>query len=297
MFMSARQSAPPVSHSVGLLFRLQGDGNSIKKRWIILVLVYLLVGCSPRFAPMIMDAHGVKMVLIPAGKFTMGSDNGSVDQQPAHVVYLDAYYIDKYEVTNALYRDCVEAGICSLPESTYVYDQNRFANYPVDLVNWYMADSYCKWRDAHLPTEAEWEKAARGTDGRTYPWGNEFNGEYANYCDINCTDMGNKYFNDGFGNEAPVGSFIQGVSPYGVFDMAGNAAEWVSDWKDPFYYRSSPYKNPPGPETGSTRVVRGGSFWDPDTSLIVTSRNSHSPFEYFPGLGFRCAINAMNENK
>jgi len=127
------------------------------------------------------DAWGVEMVLVPDGEFTMGSDSGSSDEQPVHQVFLETYYIDKYEVTNTLYKACVDAGVCDPPAKTSDYNNSQYAQHPVVYVNWNMANEYCKWRGARLPTESEWEKAARGTDGRTYPWGEEINNSFANY--------------------------------------------------------------------------------------------------------------------
>jgi len=170
------------------------------------------------------------MVYVPAGEFIMGSDEGDSDEQPVHTVYLDAFYIDKYEVTNAQYRRCVEAGAYSLPHSTDRYTDPNYAEYPVVYVDWYQAEAYCRWAGKRLPTEAEWEKAARGTEGRIWPWGNAFDGSKVNSCDKNCPyDYNDASVDDGYADTAPVGSYPAGASPCGALDMAGNVWEWVAD--------------------------------------------------------------------
>ncbi len=229
----------------------------------------------------ITDAKGVSMVLIPSGEFTMGSERVA----PLHIVYLDAFYIDKYEVTNALYGDCVKVGSCTVPfeKSSYNYDDYygnaKFDNYPVIGVDWYQAGAYCEWRNINLPTEAQWEKAARGTDGRIYPWGNEISCNYANY-----------YVCRGSANV--VGSYESGKSPYGVYELAGNVKEWVQDWYSPNYYNISPESNPMGPQSGSWRVIRGGGYvFSNSDALRSDSRESQDPTNYYLNVGFRCARN------
>jgi len=232
----------------------------------------------------ITDAKGVSMRLVPAGKFTMGSDNGNPDEKPSHTISLGAFYMDKYEVTNALYNDCVDAGECQPPHQTYsityphYYGNTQFDNYPVIYVDWNQATSYCGWRGGRLPSEAEWEYAARGTDGRTYPWGEGLDQSHANYN----------------GNDTTVvGSYKSGKSPFGLYDMAGNVWEWVNDWYDEKYYQSSPLSNPPGPAIGVYRVLRGGS-WDKknygDDYLRSASRRSYGPGAFDGVVGFRCAL-------
>jgi len=215
------------------------------------------------------------MVPIPAGEFTMGSDSGRNDEKPVHKVYLNAFYIDKYDVTNAQYEQCVSAGSCSANEK---YNGFTDPQQPVVGVKWNQADAYCTWAGKRLPTEAEWEKAARGTDGRTYPWGEGIDCSKANYGD--CKK----------GKTTPVGSYPSGASPYGAMDMAGNVWNWVADWYDANYYASGPNRNPTGPASGQFRVLRGGS-WDRDPADL---RSSYRPYG-IPGLshshdgGFRCA--------
>ena len=229
------------------------------------------------------DEKGAEMVLIPAGDFTMGSNRGEADEQPVHIVSLDAFYIDKYEVTNKLYKECADAGKCEPPKQIYFfaespnkiyYGVSQYDNYPVIFVDWNMAKSYCEWRGARLPTEAEWEKAARGADGNTYPWGKDLDCQKANY--QGCVNR-----------TSEVGVYPQGVSPYGVYDMTGNVWEWVSDWYSNNYYSISPGNNPLGPSTGQSRVLRGGSW--PRFDITAYHRNKFAPDYNTFDIGFRCA--------
>lgn len=228
------------------------------------------------------------MVQVPAGDFMMGSRGDALanaDEQPQHQVYLDAFQIDKYEVTNALYQQCVDAGRCHVPSNLFssprgpFYAAPAFDNYPVTFVPWYDADAYCKWADKRLPTEAEWEMAARGTDGRIYPWGNE-----ADATKLNALPPDSRR-----SSAMAVGSYPSGASPYGAMDMAGNAWEWVADWYDANYYAQSPARNPQGPASGSFKVLRGGS-WDNGIADARTARRDRAdPALYYGHLGFRCA--------
>jgi formylglycine-generating enzyme required for sulfatase activity len=232
--------------------------------------------------PEITDDKGVMMILVPEGNFIMGSNNGDADERPIHPVYLDAFYIDKFEVTNARYQDCVKAGDCKQPvqadsftRSSY-YGNSQYDNYPVVYVDWTMANAYCAWRDGSLPTEAQWEKAARGSDERTYPWGRGNDCQKANY--QGCINGTNE-----------VGSYQNGKSPYGVYDMAGNVWEWVADWYSEAYYKNSPPSDPRGIDQGRARVLRGGS-WNRDPYNIRTSnRVNYAPTYNNFDAGFRCA--------
>jgi formylglycine-generating enzyme required for sulfatase activity len=251
----------------------------------------------------ITDVKGVPMMLVPAGEFIMGDtvDNAMAEcqnyqidcsrewftnEEPVHKVFLDAFYIDKYEVTNALYKTCVDKGICQRPKRTDAwtfsnyYGQHPYDNYPVVYVDWNMAAAYCRWRAARLPTEAEWEKAARGTDGRTYAWGAKFDSARANY----------------FRSPMPlntmrVQSFPNGQSQYGVFNMTGNVWEWVADWYQSDYYSTlnDNTVNPKGSSKGQERVLRGGGWLDNVSSLRAAYRFNVNPTFNGYDAGIRCA--------
>lgn len=223
-------------------------------------------------------------------------DSAAQDEEtPQHVVYLDAYWIDQTEVTNAQYAMCIASGSCSTPkengslsQSSY-YDNPLFATYPVIFVSWSQAAAYCTWAGRRLPTEAMWEKAARGPDGLIYPWGNTFDGVKANFCDINCRDpWKDDLYDDGYVDTSPVGDYPAGASIYGAFDMAGNVYEWVADWFEP--YRRIRQENPIGPLSGSEHIIRGGS-WGDDSAHIRTAVRSHVNVpESSNFIGFRCAM-------
>lgn len=250
------------------------------------------------------DPSGAEMIYVPAGSFTMGSDLRA-DEAPPHIVTLSAYYIDLYEVTNEQWARCVAAGACTPPHATDLqsqpyYGEEAYANYPVVHVSWLDADAFCRWRGARLPTEAEWEMAARwdATEGhvRIYPWGDEWDDPSSrlNYCDASCPLTGaDARFDDGWALTAPVGSFPAGFSALGVVDLAGNVAEWVADWYDPDYYAISPEIDPQGPTGGTQRVVRGGAWGVSSPDLLRSAMRSHyDPDAQGPGVGFRCAISA-----
>lgn len=241
----------------------------------------------------IIDANGVEMVLVPAGEFIMGDNNGQEDEKPAHRVYLDAFYIDVYEVTNKRYQDCVNAGMCQPPvtmssetRSSY-FGNPKYDNYPVIYVSWNMSKTYCEWRSAGLPTEAQWEKAARGIDERKYPWGSERpDCSKVNFLDLstgNCV-----------GDTTAVGSYENGKSPYGVYDMGGNVWEWIADWYSETYYQNSPVSNPTGPDVGQFRMSRGGGWYGQDNHLYTYGRHvSLNPYPHgYHDSGFRCAKDA-----
>lgn len=247
------------------------------------------------------------MLYVPAGEFTMGSDRGFPDEAPVHRVFVDAFYLDRLETTNVEYQRCVTEGVCIPPKIAdcntpepmrYLirhpnyYENPAFADYPVICLDWYQAVDYCAWRGARLPTEAEWEKAARGTDARTYPWGNE--PPTPNRVSFLWPE--GEFEQDPTYWPSPVGSYPDGASPYGVLDMAGNVYEWVQDVYDPEYYASSPYDNPTGPpvDSGKWRVARGGSFWNLPNRIRSANRNN----AYLPAdlahfdAGVRCALDA-----
>jgi formylglycine-generating enzyme required for sulfatase activity len=240
------------------------------------------------------EKDGMVMVYVPAGEFIMGSKEGDVDERLEHTVYLDAFWIDKYEVSNAQYQKCVGAGACRAPTTCGwgepTYGDASKTNHPVVCVNWDDARAYCAWARARLPTEAEWEKAARGTDGRRWPWGSTFDVSRLNFCDRNCEfDWKDTGADDGYARTAPVGNFPAGASPYGVLDMAGNVWEWVADWYDPNYYTYSPSHNPQGPDSGEKKVQHGGA-WSNDKWIVQSAiRDPYLPTDTLSDTGFRCA--------
>ncbi|MBI5534339.1 MAG: SUMF1/EgtB/PvdO family nonheme iron enzyme [Deltaproteobacteria bacterium] len=229
-------------------------------------------------------------VRVPAGAFTMGSPqgHGAIDEQPEHAVHVGAFRIDRYEVTNRRYQQCVQRSSCELPgmlsshlRSDY-FENPRYADYPVVFVTWKQADSYCKWAGGRLPTEPEWEKAAKGTgsEPRTFPWGNEAP-------DCSRANMGGP--GSCVGDTDRVGLRVEGRSPYGAMDMAGNVWEWVSDWYDPAYYASAPSRDTAGPAAGSLKVMRGGCWESGADSLRVSCRKAELPATWAYNIGFRCA--------
>jgi formylglycine-generating enzyme required for sulfatase activity/lysophospholipase L1-like esterase len=249
----------------------------------------------------ISPVDGMVQVYVPAGEFLMGSTDGDSesyrDERPQRKIYLDSFWIDRTDVTNSMYARCAKAGACRPPTSTgsktrdQYYGKAEYDNYPVIAVSWNDAQQYCSWAGRRLPTEAEWEKAARGTDGRKYPWGNqEITGNLANFCDHACSsNEEKKLINDGYPDTSPVDNYPLGVSVYGALDMAGNVWQWVADWYDANYYDDAPIWNPPGPTQGSTKVLRGGSWADHQSALRVAYREVDSPANRFGNVGFRCA--------
>jgi formylglycine-generating enzyme required for sulfatase activity len=241
---------------------------------------------------------GAAVVYVPPGEFEMGAEPAHsfeiciqyrdgcdltdfADEEPVHVVTLDGYWIYQNEVTNSNYRQCVEAGGCSFPAFTNFYNHTDYPDHPVVYVSWDASAVYCEWAGGRLPTEAEWEKAARGFDGRMFPWGEEEVAcSHANLsgCSAEMT--------------APVGRSPMGASPYGALDMAGNVSEWVFDWYAPDYYSVSAEHNPIGPETGEMKVIRGGSWKNPGVGLRSTNRSANFPEVFSTGIGFRCVLDS-----
>jgi sulfatase modifying factor 1 len=264
------------------------------------------------------------MVFIPAGEFTMGTPAGTdglADEHPQRSVFLSPFYIDRYEVSNGKYLQFVTETHHRMPENTnaastlWIDGQPMpgIEQHPVVNVSWTDADAYCRWAGKRLPTEAEWEKAARGTDARRYPWGNEWDISLANsasYWAGRTIEFGSgtdweAFWVKGEGAQIakrkglkgevltlPVGSFPHSASAYGLFDMAGNVAEWVQDWYDPNYYRSAPLDNPLGPERGAIKSMRGGSWLKPAVSLRTSDRDWGMMDGRPSGTGFRCATDA-----
>jgi formylglycine-generating enzyme required for sulfatase activity len=233
------------------------------------------------------------MIEVPVGKFLMGSSDqdqfAGEDEKPQRSVYVDSFWIDQTEVTNGQFQTCEDEGRCGPSQA-----RNRVfreLQLPVVGVTWEQAAMYCEWAGGRLPTEAEWEKAARGTDGRLYPWGNEFEGEYLNFCDANCVaDWRDRSADDGYRYTAPVGSYPDGASPYGVLDMSGNVWEWTADWYTPDAYAAIPPTNPTGPTSGLQKVIRGGSWYYKGASLRVARRHRDVPSSSYDNIGFRCVI-------
>ena len=220
---------------------------------------------------------GAAYVYVPAGAFIMGSAQGSASEQPAHRVDLDAFWIMRTEVTNAQYGRCVDAGVCTAPHSDQWQETRKASpSHPVTYVDWTQAAVYAKWVGGSLPTEAQWEKACRGDDQRTYPWGNQQPSAGL----FNVQDSG-------VDGTSSVGSYPSGASPYGVLDMAGNVWEWVADWYDDRYYAQSPAENPTGPENGSYRLMRGGSSRNDADGVRCAYRLRYGPISRNGYAGFR----------
>ena len=231
------------------------------------------------------EADGMVMVYVPAGTFTMGSMTGDADERPVHQVFLDAYWIDQTEVTFSMYGLCFKAGRCAAPKAEGAASRAAyltsptFADYPVVDIDYYDASTYCRWAGARLPSEAEWEKSARGIDDRLFPWGD---------ADPSCL-----YANFGgtsgcAGGMLPGGSFPTGASAFGVFDLSGNAWEWVADWYGP--YPGDTVENPTGPASGTEKGLRSGSWNSLSDEIRLSNRGRSDPTISFGTIGFRCAM-------
>ena len=258
------------------------------------------------------------MVFVPSGAFSMGSnremvkyaqqlcnESGSdmaiatcrsaafVDEQPAHRVRLDSFWLDRTEISNRQYRICVEADVCVQPclNSSFsrlsYHDNPVYADYPVINVDFYMASTYCSWVGARLPTETEWEYAARGPESLVFPWGNTFERSKLNYCDVNCNGLSAGTFDDDYPDTAPIGTFPSGASWVGALDMAGNVREWVSDTYT--YYQSGEAVNQSGIDTEELKIPRGGSWYDKPDDVRSANRGGELPDYFRHNLGFRCA--------
>lgn len=238
---------------------------------------------------MISETDGMTLMYVPAGEFLMGSNQGDDDEKPEHTVKLDAFWIDQTEVTEIQYWLCVADNICQVPEGV-AYENVVPSEKPMVFVTCADAEKYCEWTGRRLPTEAEWEKAARGIDGRTFPWGEEFD----------CNKASINFFTEnidttgciGSGSTLPVGSFPEGVSPYLAMDMTGNVAEWIADFYSEGYYSLSPFENPKGPGVGEFRVIRGGSNRFSIYESRAANRYPVNPAIRRDHVGFRCAMDA-----
>lgn len=261
------------------------------------------------------------MVYVPSGTFKMGSDNGDSDEKPVHSVTLDSFWIDRTEVTDAAFKkfvadtryrtDAEKIG------SGYVFDASKNTwndtqgadwqhprgpgsnlngrdDHPVVLVSWNDANAYCQWTGGQLPTEAQWEYAARGPQNYTYPWGNTFQGTQLNFCDKNCSlTYADKTVDDGYADIAPVGSYPSGISWVDALDLAGNVWEWVHDWYGP--YSAALQANPTGPNSGTYRVLRGGSWSAPGGDARTANRATGLPVNRRTNIGFRCVAAGPGE--
>ena len=247
------------------------------------------------------------MVLVNAGGFTRGIDNTKnnnfMDEAPAKMIYLSSYYIDKFEVSNSKYTEFIIATDHPAP-AYWDYRKLNQPSQPVTGVNWFDADTYCHWANKRLPTEAEWEKAARGPAGSIYPWGNKIEYSKANFAK---GKSGQKYITDS------VDAHPDGISYYGAYNMAGNVFEWVQDWYSSNYYSTDETRNPIGPQLQKIKnvevisnkpesdlkkkVIRGGSWFAPAQSITTTHRFWNDPINnsYGVGLGFRCAQSLAND--
>ena len=249
-----------------------------------------------------LTSTGSRMIYIPGGAFRIGNDASEEnDEKPSRLVQIDAFYIDETEVTNAAYAQCVAAGACPRPDragATYhpaYYGDPAYDDYPVINVSWYDAAAFCEWRGARLPFEAEWEFAASfdPVEGvkYLYPWGDSFDGRRLNFCDVNCSRQGDgAEWDDGFNDTAPVGSYPDGRSPSGVYDLLGNVMEWVGDWYAFRAYQEIADVNPRGPVDGTFKSLRGGSWLSPPDELSVSARGNFEPTVSQANLGFRCAM-------
>ena len=271
--------------------------NPIRAAAVVGVLFATLIsacslGKTPALEPgstQVSEYDDMVLLFIPESTFAMGSENGDEDEKPVHNVTLDAFWIYQTEVTNGMYARCVAAMACVEPYDELMnpsyYADPDFADYPVVYVTWNMARQYCDWAGGRLPTEAQWELAARGSnDQRIYPWGNQA---------PNCS-LANFHASSGLciGDPWRVGGYPRGASPYGVLDMAGNVMEWVNDYYASTYYSVSPSKNPAGPDEGLDKVLRGGAYHTGENNLRVSDRTYTSPIitDTSGAYGFRCVI-------
>lgn len=293
------------------------------------------------------EKDSMEMVYVPSGNFIMGSNNEQLDkamkdcrkmhdaendcprhiyakqEQPQHELYIDAFWIDKTEVTNAQFCEFLNVNgnqttngvkwfepgaghrgiIYGYIEETdnVFYPKVGFENYPVIEVSWFGAKAYCDWIGGRLPTEAEWEYAAKGTTNNIYPWGNEFNGSIVNYRDatFDFDNLGkDSCFSDGFPMWSPVGSYPDGASWCGALDLAGNVHEWVYDWYADDYYSTSLNENPKGPENGALKICKGGSWYDPSWHVRCSYRKILNPSSArMHWIGFRCVMPISNKNE
>ena len=245
------------------------------------------------WTPVVQTFDGVEMVRVPAGCFMMGSEVTGIGEGPAHRVCLSAFWIGQTEVTNAQYKQCVEAGACTPPSDRSYYDSPGYADHPVVSVNWEQASAFAVWIGGSLPTEAQWEYAARGPEGWNYPWGNAFDGTRLNSCDNNCElEWQDTRVDDGYAQTAPVGMYQNGASWVGALDLLGNVWEWAADWYDPDYYDglADGVLDPTGPTSGTDHVLRGAAWYGYYNMMYSTFRNRYDPIFDRGYYGFRVAV-------
>ena len=282
----------------------------------------LLSGSSNRsWTPSQREYQNISFVYVPEGCFKMGLPNEKIDEafrqceatidscdrsafmdvRPVRDVCLSGFWISQMEITHGQYRACVDAGSCEPPPDWAYLNESELAaltERPVFRVTWYDAQAFAEWFGGGLPTEAQWEYAARGPEGWIFPWGNEFDASRLNYCDSDCgaewKDLNNY---DGYLTDAPVGMFDNGASWVGALDMAGNVWEWTGDWYDPGTYAtwSNGIQNPQGPPTGVKKVTRGGSWWSAPVYAWATYRNADPPDSVFNNFGFRIVVEDLPE--
>ena len=268
--------------------------QGVKIALLLLIAMAVFFGCSKtQEKPIagsqkeIMGEGSLPVVPIPAGTFLRGSNDGQYDERPEHTVYLDAFYMDTYEVTNAQYKVFMDETEHP-PPKYWNHPQYNHPDQPVVHISWYDANAYSEWAGKRLPTEAEWEKAARGgLTGRRYPWGDKIS-----YNDARYDRIGGK---DSWCITAFVGSFAP--NGYGLYDMIGNVSEWCADWYDEDYYKSSPERNPKGPRSGKYRVVRGGAWDSNEDELRISNRSAPAPEYSSPNIGFRCVRQVHNSDR
>ena len=265
------------------------------KKLMVACIPVLALGCSVSNGTSGgLDDTDTEMAKVDGGVTAVGMDEETVHDAPLRYVDIPTFYIDKYEVTNAQYRACVEAQGCSEPKIKGFdlipdyYDNGDYDKHPVSFVTWTQAADYCAYKGKRLPLELEWEKAARGGDGRMYPWGDATpNCDQAHFGDCNALRAGGA-------GPLEVGSLEAGVSPYGVYDMAGNMSEWVADYYDSeTYYTFEDGALPSRPKAGRTKSVRGGSWWCEDNRLPSFRREATVPWYRAGNIGFRCASSEL----
>jgi formylglycine-generating enzyme required for sulfatase activity len=294
-----------------------GVGNTRVRAADGMVMVYVPAG------EFIMGTGGLEWIRRPGGprdRQRLGlAAYGFSNERPQHTVYLDAFWLDQTEVTVSMFRAFVQAtGYVStaerqgwgkpwtagpmeeewprVPGADWQHprgpESSAEDDHPVAQVSWEDAAAYCAWAGGSLPTEAQWAKACRGTDGRMWPWGDTFDANRASVCEAQCPieRWKDDRFDDGYAFTAPVGSFPDGASPYGALDMAGNLWEWVADWYGEDYYGHSPSENPSGPDSGTVRAMRGGAWYDTDVWTTCTVRHQNPTTDLYDDLGFRCAM-------